>query len=307
MRWAAYRSPLDDERHVGLLDGDRLLGLRPGVSLQDVLEDPGLAAAAAAVAAEPFEIVPVAGTRLLAPIDRPPSIRDFMSFEDHVVTATAAVGGVVDPVWYEQPTFYFSNPAAVYSPSEDVPVAPGSACWDYELEIAAVIGLPGGDIAVADAESHIAGYTVLCDWSARDLQQRESRVGLGPAKGKDTATTLGPWLVTPDELEQHRSRTGYDLAMTAHVNGRPYSSGSWSALHWTFAQMVTYASRGTELRPGDVIGSGTVGSGCILELSRVHGPDRFPWLVPGDVVRLAVEQLGEIEVRIVPGVPVAAL
>src|SRR5690606_24827633 len=129
-------------------------------------------------------------------------------------------------------------------------------------------------------------YVLLCDWSARDLQAVEMAVQLGPAKGKDTATSLGPFLVTPDELEQYRAGDGYDLPLTASVNGRAYSAGSWKDLYWSFPQMLAYASRGTVLHPGDVIGSGTVGTGCILELSRVHGTEAYPWLEPGDRVRL---------------------
>jgi 2-keto-4-pentenoate hydratase/2-oxohepta-3-ene-1,7-dioic acid hydratase in catechol pathway len=190
--------------------------------------------------------------------------------------------------------FYFSNPAAIIGPHDDVPIAPGSAAYDFELEVAAVIGTPGRNIAVADAEAHIAGYTILCDWSARDVQSREMTLNLGPAKGKDTATSLGPVLVTPDELEPYRRGNAYDLVMTATVNGRPYSSGNFADIHYDFGQLIEHAARGTELRTGDVIGSGTVGTGCILELSRTHGLDAYPWLVAGDVVTLAVAQLGEI-------------
>jgi len=132
------------------------------------------------------------------------------------------------------------------------------------------------------------------------------RIGLGPAKGKDTATSLGPTLVSPDELEPFATAKGFDLAMTVEVNGRRYSEGNWSSIYWTFPQMIAYASRGTTLRPGDVIGSGTVGTGCILELSRVHGTDAFPWLKPGDVVRIEVEQLGVQLSTVVAGQPVIA-
>ncbi|HET8661149.1 MAG TPA: fumarylacetoacetate hydrolase family protein, partial [Micromonosporaceae bacterium] len=157
------------------------------------------------------------------------------------------------------------------------------------------------------AEAHIAGYTIFCDWSARDVQTREMRQLLGPAKGKDTATSIGPFLVTPDELEPYRAGNGYALRMQASVNGKTYSDGTWADLHWSFGQMLAYASRGTTLRTGDVIGSGTVGTGCILELSQVHGGDAYPWLQPGDVVRVEVEQLGSIESRIVAGSDVIPL
>jgi 2-keto-4-pentenoate hydratase/2-oxohepta-3-ene-1,7-dioic acid hydratase in catechol pathway len=209
----------------------------------------------------------------------------------------SALGRQVAPVWYEVPVFYFTNPAAVIGPTGTVPIAPGSTQFDYELEAAVVIGRGGGDIPVEDAMAHVAGYTILNDWSARDLQDQEMAVGLGPAKGKDTATSLGPYLVTPDELDPG------ELSMTAHVNGVEYSRGTLGDLYWSFAQMISYASRGTQLHPGDVIGSGTVGSGCILELSRVHGGEAYPWLRPGDEVRLEIDGLGHQTHQIAAGAP----
>jgi 2-keto-4-pentenoate hydratase/2-oxohepta-3-ene-1,7-dioic acid hydratase in catechol pathway len=244
--------------------------------------------------AAPTEVLPKADVELLAPIPVPPSVRDFMAFEEHVVTSTEALGLKVDPTWYELPVFYFSNPAAIIGPHDPVPISPGSAAFDYELEIAAVIGRPGRNILAADADAHIAGYTVLSDWSARDLQEHEMKMHLGPAKGKDGVTSIGPVLVTVDELEPYRRGNSYDLAMTATVNGKPYSSGNFSTIYWNFGQLIEHASRGTELRTGDIIGSGTVGTGCILELSRSHGADAFPWLKPGDDVTLEIEHIGEI-------------
>ncbi|MES2170496.1 MAG: fumarylacetoacetate hydrolase family protein [Actinomycetota bacterium] len=307
MRWASYTSERDGLEHVAVVVDGALHGMPAGATLRGLLESGGLDAATRSAIDSPWEVASLDGARLLAPESVPPSIRDFMSFENHVVTSMAALGSTVDPVWYEQPVFYFTNPAAVVGPRDDIPVSPGSQQFDFELEVAAVIGEGGSDIAPADAERHIAGYTILCDWSARDLQEKEMRVGLGPAKGKDTATTLGPLLVSPDELEPYRTDRGFDLGMTVEVNGRRYSEGNWSSIYWTFPQMIAYASRGTTLRPGDVIGSGTVGTGCILELSRVHGHDAFPWLVPGDVVRIDVDQLGTIESAIVAGQPVIDL
>jgi 2-keto-4-pentenoate hydratase/2-oxohepta-3-ene-1,7-dioic acid hydratase in catechol pathway len=218
-----------------------------------------------------------------------------MAFEEHVVTSSAALGQQVNPDWYEIPVFYFSNPAAVHSATADVRISPGSAAFDYELEIAAVIGTGGSDLAPETATEHIAGYMLLCDWSARDLQAREMKQMLGPVKGKDSATSFGPFLVTPDELAGHRSGNAYDISMRAYRNGELYSSGNLADLYWSFAQMLAYASRGTRLRPGDVIGSGTVGTGCILELSRVHGEQAYPYLTAGDTVRLEADELGTIE------------
>ena len=305
MRWATYAT--DDDERVGLVVGAAIHGLPLGDTMLGLLRGEGLTAAAERARSAPAEIVPLDEVRLRAPIPVPPAIRDFMSFENHVVTSMAAIGSSVDPMWYRQPTFYFTNPAAVVGPYADIPVSPGSAQFDFELEVAAVIGRRARDLTLAEADDAIAGYTILCDWSARDLQADEMRVGLGPAKGKDTATSLGPWLVTPDELESARTAQGYDLGMTVAVNGRPYSSGTWASLHWTFAQMLVYASRGTELRPGDVIGSGTVGTGCILELARVHGSEAYPWLRPGDLVEIEVERLGRQTGRIVAGPAVRPL
>lgn len=310
MRWSTYLSPTDGREHVALSRDGRLHGLRDVSSLLELLGDgfeDRLAAAAERAVQDPFEVVEEEGARFLAPVPVPPSIRDFMAFEEHVKTSSEALGQSVNPVWYEIPLFYFTNPAATRGPHDDIPVSPGSARFDYELEIAALIGRGGSDLDPAQAESHIAGYMVLCDWSARDLQEQEMRGLLGPAKGKDGATSFSRYLVTPDELEPHRAGNAYDLAMSAEVNGRPYSSGTFSTIYWSFAELLAYASRGTSLRPGDVIGSGTVGTGCILELSRVHGEDAFPWLRPGDRVRLEVEHVGVIESAVVEGPPVVPL
>jgi fumarylacetoacetate (FAA) hydrolase len=221
-----------------------------------------------------------------------PAIRDFYAFEEHVATARRARGLGMVAEWYEQPVFYFSNPHSVISPDALVAAPPGCVELDYELEVAAVVGGAGRDFEPEDAEAHIAGFTIMNDWSARDLQRREMKVGLGPAKGKDFATSLGPRLVTPAELEGARAGKAYDLTMTARVNGREYSRGNLADLHWSFGEMLAHASRGAYLAPGDVIGSGTCGTGCILELSLVHGSEAYPWLQPGDVVELEVERLG---------------
>jgi 2-keto-4-pentenoate hydratase/2-oxohepta-3-ene-1,7-dioic acid hydratase in catechol pathway len=303
MRWATYTSSRDGTQHAAVLIEENLYALPAGTSLLDLLTTghEALSAAAAQARANPFEVLSLSDAPMAAPIPVPPSLRDFMAFEAHVVDSMAALGAQVDPVWYQQPAFYFTNPAAVLGPTDPNPIAPGSTQWDYELEVAAIIGTPGKDLDPATAESHIAGFTILCDWSARDLQATEMAVNLGPAKGKDTATSLGPLLVTPDELEPFRHGNGYRLAMTAAVNGTPYSSGTWADLHWSFGQMLAYASRGTELRAGDVIGSGTVGTGCILELSRVRGIENYPWLQPGDIVELTVEHLGTITSTVTAG------
>jgi len=301
MKWCTQRSE-DGSPHPGLVLGSWIHVLPGDQQLLDLLAVPdGLAAAAEVVRRDPAAVVALDSARLLAPIPTPPSIRDFMAFEAHVVTSHEALGQVLDPDWYELPVFYFSNPAAVQAARDDVRISPGSTAFDYELEVAAVIGSGGADLDPATAAEHIAGYLLMCDWSARDLQAREMRQWLGPAKGKDSATSFGPFLVTPDELADRHSGTAYDISMRAYRNGELYSSGNLADLYWSFGQMLAYASRGTRLVPGDIIGSGTVGTGCILELSRVHGEQAYPYLRAGDTVRLEADELGTIEAAILPG------
>ena len=213
---------------------------------------------------------PLAEVDLRPPVLHPPSIRDFYAFEQHVKTARAKRGLAVPKEWYRIPVFYFSNPTAIYGPEDEIPYPEGTSELDYELEVAAVIG----------AEGEIGGFTVMNDWSARDLQREEMKVGLGPAKGKDFATSLGPVVVTPDEFD------GSEAVMVARVNGEERSRGNLSDLHHPWDRIVEQAARNTQLAPGDVLGSGTVGTGCILE----HGDGR--WLQPGDVVELEVEGIG---------------
>lgn len=227
---------------------------------------------------------------LLPPLPRPTSLRDFYAFEQHVATANANRGRSVPEEWYRFPVFYFSNPNAIYGPDEPIPYPSYSQALDYELEIACVIGRPGINIAAERAEEHIFGYTIFNDWSARDVQRQEMKVGLGPAKGKDFASSFGPWIVTPDDIAAHHAgRPGvFDLTMAARVNGEERSRGNWKDLYFSFGEMIARASQEVWLLPGDILGSGTVGSGCLLELTRGDGP----WLQPGDVVELEVEKIG---------------
>ena len=199
------------------------------------------------------------------------------------------------------------DPAAVIGPHADVAISPGSSAFDYELEVAAVIGRAGADLTPAQAVDHIAGFVLFCDWSARDLQGAEMALNLGPAKGKDSANGFGPWLVTTDELAERAAGHSYDIAMAAAVNGAEYSRGNLADLYWSFGEMIAYASRGTRVRPGDVIGSGTVGTGCILELGRVHGAERYPYLKAGDRVHLEAELLGAIDATLLPARPLVPL
>lgn len=239
---------------------------------------------------------PLSEVVLYPPLPRPMSLRDFYAFEDHVRAANALRDSEIPPQWYEFPVFYFSNVSAIYGPAETIPYPRYSQALDYELEVACVIGRQGRDIPAEQAEDHIFGYMVFNDWSARDEQRREMAVRLGPAKGKDFASSFGPALVTAEELaDRHAGRPGvYDLQMTARVNGEVRSQGNWNQLHYSFGEMIARASAEVYLMPGDVIGSGTVGSGCLLELTQGKGP----WLQPGDMVELEIERLGVLRNRV---------
>lgn len=232
----------------------------------------------------------------MAPIPNPPSYRDFMAFETHVQNAAKRHGNGVPPEWYEIPVFYFGNHRTLVGHNQPVRRPDKCKCLDYELEIACIIGKEGTNIKANEAEAYIFGYTILNDWSARDLQAKEMKVMLGPAKGKDFATSMGPYLVSKDEMEAFRLEGDrYDLEMTAKVNGKVLSKGNFKDIYHSFAQMIERASEDVTLYPGDVIGSGTVGFGCILEL----GTDVHRWLEPGDVVELEITGLGKLVNRII--------
>jgi fumarylacetoacetate (FAA) hydrolase len=241
---------------------------------------------------------PLSGVRLLPPLPRLVSLRDFYAFEKHVAVAHANRGKQIPPEWYQFPVYYFSNPNSIYGSYETIPCPTYTQELDYELEVACILGKTGMDIRAEEAEDYIFGYTVLNDWSARDIQKLEMRVGLGPAKGKDFASSLGPWIVTPDELaEDDAGRPGvFDRLMTAKVNGEERSRGNWREIYYSFGEMIARASQGVHLLPGEVIGSGTVGSGCLLELTKGQGP----WLQVGDVVELEIEGLGKLVNRVGP-------
>jgi fumarylacetoacetate (FAA) hydrolase len=246
------------------------------------------------VEGEPVTI-PIHEVKLFAPLPVPPSVRDFYAFEEHVKTCRSRRGLDMVPEWYQIPVFYFTNHHAIVG-HEDVVKKPSySSCLDFELEIACIIGKRGKNIAREEAMEYIAGFTIMNDWSARDVQKQEMAVGLGPAKGKDFATSLGPCLVTLDELEDRRQGERWDLQMTARINGQEVSKGNAKDIFWTFDQMIERASAECELFPGDVIGSGTVGTGCILEL----GEDVHRWLEPGDRVELEIERIGVLKNKII--------
>ena len=205
-------------------------------------------------------------------------------------------GGEIPETWYRLPVFYFSNVSTVRGQGQPVWCPAASDELDYELEVAALIDTPALDLAPERAEEAIGGYTIFNDWSARDLQREETAVRLGPAKGKDFASSFGPYLVTPDELADARCRKGFDLIMTAEVNGTETSRGRWSDAQFSFGEMLARASADVELRPGELIGSGTVGTGCLLE---VRDATIGRYLQPGDDVTLRVERLGALSSPII--------
>ena len=307
MRFATYE--YRNRRQVAVVEEDGSLHPLPGVgSLTGLLEAggglPGLLDAGSPVLDVPSG-PHLSEVRLLPPL-QPPTVRDFVTFEEHVEGVRKSVDGAagVPARWYAAPTFYFTNPYAVYGPFDDIPMPPGSSVLDFELEVAAVVGKEGRDLGPEQARDHIVGYTVFNDWSARDLQSAEMKVGLGPCKGKDTATTLGPYLVTADELAKYRDADGFlRLALTAEVNGEVVGKDLLSNMSWTFEEMVAYASRGTVVRPGDVLGSGTCGNGgCLAELWGVRGEQDPAPLRPGDTVSLTVEGIGSVSNTVVRGV-----
>lgn len=299
MKIARYQAGSTDEH--GLVLDDQLHPLPAGTSVLELLAArPGQEDVLGRCGAP----VPVSSVRLLPPV-QPGSVRDFLTFEQHVEGARAAMGeNRLPEAWYEIPTFYFTNPYALVGAHDPVPVPPGCQVFDFELEVAAIIGWAGSNLTVEQAGEHILGYSIFNDWSARDLQRHEQSIGLGPAKGKDTASTLGPYLVTPDELEPYRDGDRYDLAMTVSLNGTVFGTDTLASAAWSFPELIAYASRGTVVRPGDVLGSGTCGNGCLMETWGRRGERQPPPLAVGDVVTMTVAGLGTIENTVVAGQPV---
>jgi fumarylacetoacetate (FAA) hydrolase len=307
---------LDDERWIDLeparrraiarrptLEHDSVLFRRP-ISTLDELLTRGLRVAALGELVDGFEprdedddaVLRADDLAFGTPILAPPSLRDGYGFEGHVGTMWARRGGEIPEAWYRLAVFYFSNVAELRGPDEPVWAPAGSSELDYELEIAALVDTPARDLPPERAEEVIGGYTIFNDWSARDLQRDETVLRLGPAKGKDFATSIGPWLVTPDELADARKGKAFDLLMTATVNGVETSRGRWSDAVHGFAGLAVRASADVTLRPGELLGSGTVGTGCLLEV-REQTLGRY--LLPGDEVVLSVERLGSLRTPVI--------
>lgn len=222
---------------------------------------------------------------MTAPLPNPASLRDFIAFEDHIAATSKRRGQPIPPEWYKAPVYYKGNHRTIVGPDHTLRWPLNTQKLDYELELACVIGRNGIDVAERDAAQYIAGYTIMNDFSARDIQFQEMACRLGPAKGKDFATAIGPCIVTPDEIPDLAS-----LQMIARVNGDVWSQGRFGSIHWSFAQMIEHVSRGEAIYPGDVFGSGTVGGGCGLELDR--------YLQPGDCIELEIQPIGILRTTI---------
>ena len=303
MKFARYDA--DGDTQAGVLgDDERLHPLAPGQTVEALIERGGLnallAAGTAALGAQPGPAA--ADVRLLAPL-RPASIRDSVSFEAHIEGARRSQEGASDPVperWYEAPCFYFTNPHVCIGARDDVQRFPGSELFDLECEVGVVYGAHGRNLTPEQAAAGIVGYTIFNDWSARDIQRLEGQLPFGFFKGKDGAHTLGPYLVTADELEPYRTADGFlDLTMRARINGELLGEDSLANMAWTFEELISFASRGSAVGPADLLASGTCQRGCLTEIWGRAGQRVPPPLVPGDVVTCEVEGIGVVSNRVV--------
>jgi fumarylacetoacetate (FAA) hydrolase len=233
-------------------------------------------------------IYPLSQVRLLAPLPRPASLRLFSSFEEHAIAQASLRGTSLAPAWYRSPAFAFANHGAIYGPEADIPM-PAAEALDYGLGLACIIGRTARNLDLDEAPDAIAGYCILNSWCAHDYEEDELALALGPAKSRDFANSIGPWLVTPDELELYRDDNGrFSLTMIARVNGLERSRATAATQYYPFAELLAQASRNATLYPGDLLASGPVGAGSLLEQSGGFGP----WLAEGDSVELEVTGLG---------------
>ncbi len=286
-----------------VVDDDTVFPLPAGVDVLDALALSPTERAALDTMARSGTGIPLTDVRLLPPIASP-ALRDFVAFEEHVVGVSRSIDGTdaVAEAWYEAPAFVFMNPHALIGAADDLPMPPLTSALDFELEIGAIVGRRCRDLSVEEAYDHIAGYCVVNDWSARDLQRREMQVGLGPAKGKDFATTLGPWITTADEVaDKHRDGI-LDLEMTVEINGRPVGRDRSGHMAWSFAELLSHASRGAWVGAGDVIASGTCHTGALAEIWGRTGRQEPAPLAVGDTVTMTVDVLGTIRNTVVPGI-----
>jgi 2-keto-4-pentenoate hydratase/2-oxohepta-3-ene-1,7-dioic acid hydratase in catechol pathway len=299
MRFIKAQTP--DGARIGVVGDDDIVELSTTESrLETYFGDDGeaLERLGESIHANPASEHHLESLELLKPVE-PVAMRDFMIFEEHVLPTWRMQGMRRGPdVWYEQPIGYFSNAATIRGPRDAIEVPGGCTNMDFELEVAAVIGREALSLTPEQSAGHIAGFVILSDWSARDLQFREMDGRLGPFKGKDFGSSIGPIFITPNEIESRRQGNGYDLEMTSSVNGRRYGQDRWTSAYWSMEDLISYSSWNSRVEAGSIIGSGTCQGGCILELSNRHSPLDYPWLAAGDTVTLAIETMGEIRARV---------
>jgi len=313
MRLSTYKLANNNKELIGLVKKDSLINLNEffgDISLVDLIKkDNWKSETLKKIDEEKLVTHHINDVNLLAPIPNPNSLRDAYAFRQHVETSRKNRGLEMIKEFDEFPVFYFSNHNAIYGPQDEIKCMPSHfEKLDFELEIAIVIGKEGRNLKANEASSYIAGYMIMNDVSARGLQMKEMKLNLGPAKGKDFASVIGPYLVTPDEIKDKlidKGRHGsiYDLKMSCFLNNQLVSEGNFKDMNWTFEQIIERVSYGTTIYPGDIIGSGTVGTGCLLEL---NGTGKIKdsnynevWLKEGDVVKMKIDKLGEISNKIV--------
>lgn len=313
MRLSTYKLANNNKELIGLVKEDSLINLNEffgDISLVDLIKkDNWKSETLKKIDEEKLVTHHINDVNLLAPIPNPNSLRDAYAFRQHVETSRKNRGLEMIKEFDEFPVFYFSNHNAIYGPQDEIKCMPSHfEKLDFELEIAIVIGKEGRNLKANEASSYIAGYMIMNDVSARGLQMKEMKLNLGPAKGKDFASVIGPYLVTPDEIKDKLIDKGghgsiYDLKMSCFLNNQLVSEGNFKDMNWTFEQIIERVSYGTTIYPGDIIGSGTVGTGCLLEL---NGTGKIKdsnynevWLKEGDVVKMKIDKLGEISNKIV--------
>lgn len=313
MRLSTYKLANNNKELIGLVKKDSLINLNEffgDISLVDLIKkDNWKSETLKKIDEEKLVTHHINDVNLLAPIPNPNSLRDAYAFRQHVETSRKNRGLEMIKEFDEFPVFYFSNHNAIYGPKDEIKCMPSHfEKLDFELEIAIVIGKEGRNLKANEASSYIAGYMIMNDVSARGLQMKEMKLNLGPAKGKDFASVIGPYLVTPDEIKDKLIDKGghgsiYDLKMSCFLNNQLVSEGNFKDMNWTFEQIIERVSYGTTIYPGDIIGSGTVGTGCLLEL---NGTGKIKdsnynevWLKEGDVVKMKIDKLGEISNKIV--------
>ena len=313
MRLSTYKLANNNKELIGLVKKDSLINLNEffgDISLVDLIKkDNWKSETLKKIDEEKLVTHHINDVNLLAPIPNPNSLRDAYAFRQHVETSRKNRGLEMIKEFDEFPVFYFSNHNAIYGPQDEIKCMPSHfEKLDFELEIAIVIGKEGRNLKANEASSYIAGYMIMNDVSARGLQMKEMKLNLGPAKGKDFASVIGPYLVTPDEIKDKLIDKGvhgsiYDLKMSCFLNNQLVSEGNFKDMNWTFEQIIERVSYGATIYPGDIIGSGTVGTGCLLEL---NGTGKIKdsnynevWLKEGDVVKMKIDKLGEISNKIV--------